>query len=136
MRRDLVLVIVTAILTLLQLNEGRGAARFLGLSEDPAGWAPIPFVVPAVLAVLPDRRITWAGAGAIYGIVAAAAWTGALSEVLLAAVLMPLGALFGRRIADVVRQPQVGAVRLVLVLAIALPVLTGAVDLVLRARTP
>ena len=80
---------------------------------------------------------TWpSAAGLLYGLTAGAIWPSGAIPALTAAPAMALGAPLGRLVADIVSAPDVRVWRLLAIVGVGLPLVTGAIDLVLRSRTP
>lgn len=134
-----VFLVVALVATLL--SGERDTAEYLGIAGDPRHTSPIPYIVPAaVFIVLARTRVgeawAWRIAGLLYGIAAGAVWPSGLASVIAAAPAMALGAPLGERIAAIVREPDARVWRLLAVVGIGLPVVTGAIDLFLRSRTP
>jgi len=116
------------------------------LLTDRAGWLPLP-LLPAALACWLVRRVTrregiaWAAAGVVFGVLALATWgpqpAGWAGPLLIAAALLAgLGAALGRRIGAVLLHPDGRTVPWLVLLGVAVPGLTGLVDLWLRTVTP
>lgn len=138
---------VSALWTLLALDAERRGARWLDqfgpVSADPASWLPLP-LLPAALAWAAARRLgcreraAWGVAGLTFGALAALGWRmGPPGWLLvpLAAPLAALGARLGDGVAATIRAPRRGrSWALLLSMAVALPAVTGAVDLFLRWR--
>ncbi|HET8567369.1 MAG TPA: hypothetical protein VFM93_00095 [Candidatus Limnocylindria bacterium] len=123
------------------LSGDRDTAGYLRLSPDPRNTAPIPYIVPALLAVaLPRLRLddvwAWRLAGLGFALAIAAVWGGTLVGIVAAAPLMAVAAPIGGWVADLVRMPDRRVLRLGVVVGIVLPVMTGAADLYVRTRTP
>jgi hypothetical protein len=137
--------------TLLQVTD---------FAQQPANWLPPP-LLPAALAfalvlvlvlvlMLPLARLArtrdrwewpaWLVAGAVYGVFLVAVWGPyrplAVPLILLAAVLVPCGALLGAWIYGVLARPTYGRIWALLLLGVAAPFTTGMVDLYLRLHTP
>lgn len=133
-----VFLVVALLATLLS---GERDAAYLGLQGDPKNTSPIPYIVPALAFALFARvRLgdawAWRFAGLLYGVAAAVVWPSGLLPLVAAAPAMALGAPLGGLIADIIRSPDVRVWRLLAVVGIGLPVVTGAIDLFLRSRTP
>lgn len=132
--------LVVALIATLLAGE-RDTAEYLGIQADPKNTAPIPYLVPALAFVaLARTRIgeawAWRIGGLLYGITAGAVWPSGPLPLLAAAPAMALGAPLGEKVADIVRSPDVRVWRLLVVVGVALPAATGAIDLFLRSRTP
>jgi len=121
-----------------------GNAEVLGLEKDPATTAGLPLIWAALpVAFLRDRpRAGYLWGGLVFGLIAYAQW-GWRDSPWLPLALVPLaplaalaGARFGAWVARSVTSPAATARRLVVVLVIAWPVLSGAVDLLLRSTVP
>ena len=115
-------------------------ARYFGLQHDPRNWLPLP-VFPAAAGFVVARalgagdRLAWAISGSVFGI-CGLAWDPNLALVPLAAVALLGGADIGRRMWRVVERPTGRSVAiLALGFGIAIPAMTGAVDLYLRLHT-
>jgi hypothetical protein len=121
-----------------------GTARELGLESDAASTAGIPILWAALpVAFLRTRpHVAYLLAGLVFGLVAYAQW-GWRDAPLLGLAALPFapvaalaGALAAWWTADVVRAPREGAApRLLAVVVLAWPAVTGAIDLVLRRAT-
>jgi hypothetical protein len=117
-----------------------GNAEALRLEKDPATTAGLPLIWAALpVALLRTRpRLGYLCGGLVFGVVAYAQWGWRESPVLALCLvpLAPLAALaaawFGGWVARAVTEPAATARRLVLLLVIAWPVLTGTIDLLLR----
>lgn len=101
----------------------------------------IPYVVPGiVLAVGGNRQgspVVWFLAAAGFALTTAAIWQGTPGGVLIGTLLFILGSLLADRIWRVVDVPtRAGVLGLTALSGIAMPALTGVVDLILRARIP
>jgi hypothetical protein len=123
------------------LSGERGTAEYLGIASVPRNVAPLPYLVPAVAvlalsAIRLPRPIAWGAAGLGWALACAAVWSGSGPGIVLGMPLMALGAPLGASIARLVRAPDRRVLGLVVVIGLALPVVTGLVDLSLRARTP
>lgn len=132
--------LVVALLATL-LSSERDTAEYLGIQGDPKNTSPIPYLVPALAFVLFARvRLSdawaWRIAGLLYGIAAGLVWPSGPLPLVAAAPAMAIGAPAGGLIADIVRSPDLRVWRLLAVLGVALPAVTGVIDLFLRSRTP
>ncbi len=101
----------------------------------------IPYLVPAiVLAIGGDRRespLIWFLASVGFALTTAAIWQGTSGGVIIAIPLFILGSLIADAIWHVVAFPtRTGVIKLATIAGIAIPAVTGIVDLVLRARIP
>jgi hypothetical protein len=147
-RRPRVWLAVALIWTVMVALREHGAARrldqFLLVSNLPASWLPLPLLPAALVLALAlwlgwGERPAWAAAGLAFGLLVYVVWGGqpwALVLAPLAAPAMIAGAWFGERVYGVLERPtELGAKALVL-LAVAVPIVTGALDLYLRAHTP
>ena len=112
-----------------------------GLQHDARNWLPVP-VFPAAMAFVAARaigageRLAWLAAGGVFG-VGSLLWDPHLLLVPVAAISLLGGAEAGRRVWAVVAKPTGRAVLTLAVLfGIAVPGVTGAVDLYLRLHTP
>lgn len=143
LRRTLIWLGVLLVFGLLVDAGTVGAARQLGLADDPASTAGIPLFWAAIpVALLRTRpRLAVLAAGAVFGLVAYAQWGWRDSPGLglLALAVAPFagfaGALAGAWTAQVVRRPAVHARRLLVAVVLIWPALTGTVDLALRRST-
>jgi len=117
-----------------------GNAEVLGLDKDPASTAGLPLIWAALPVALLRNRVRWGylWGGLVFGLIAYAQW-GWRESPWLALALVPLapiaalaGARFGAWVAGSVTSPAATARRLVLILVIAWPLLSGTVDLLLR----
>jgi hypothetical protein len=116
-------------------------AQRLGFAEDQAAVTPLPLLT-AVLVFALARPIPESArhalAGSALGLHAFFVWGGSHTSLyLVATALVPLAALIGAAVgrlagAVVVRPAEVPSVPTALLTALALPVLTGTVDMVLR----
>jgi hypothetical protein len=134
-----VFLVVAAVATFLSMSGDRREAEYFGIADEPANWLPIPFVAPALITALLAPRAggwAWAVAGLAYGLVVARFWPAVPLGIVAAAPLMALGAAIGARIHRIVEAPDHRVLRLVLVVGVALPMVTGVVDLFLRSMTP
>jgi hypothetical protein len=134
-----VFLVVALIATLL--SGERDTAEYLGIASDPRHTAPIPYLVPALAFVLLARTPigeawSWRVAGLLYGIAAGSVWPSGVIPMVTAAPAMSVGAPLGNALADVVRAPDLRVWRVLGIVGFGLPALTGAIDLVLRTRTP
>jgi hypothetical protein len=125
-------------------SEAQWLEGFAPLAGDPSAWLPLPVVFAAAafglgrVARLPER-LAWPLAGLVFAVVANSWWgphagVGALA--LLAALACLLGAHLGRALLTALAAPSRRGVTRVLAVAIAMPGLTGLIDLHLRAATP
>ncbi len=146
-RRAGVLLAAVVLWTLLgALGDLRSAARLETVRpfmRTPATWLPLP-ILPAALALLGALRLGWserrAGyvAGLVFGILAYLVWVNmllALPLVLLAAPALALGMWLGRSVSRTLDTPTGLGARALPLIAVIVPLLTGAVDLYLRMRT-
>ncbi|HZR97647.1 MAG TPA: hypothetical protein VFE37_03010 [Chloroflexota bacterium] len=136
------LVLVALLASLLPLAGDYRAARFLGVAATPAAWLPLPYV-PAVLALLATQALgataglAWGAAGIVFGLCAAGIWGAPAALALAAGPLFVGGEAAGRWALGTLQAPRLGrATILVVLLAVGLPLLSGALDLYLRAHTP
>ena len=132
------------------------AGMMLGLlrSFDARGWLTvgltallswtstlIPFIVPGIILALRAARsggaARWMLAGAGFSFTTAAIWQGTPGGALIGIPLFMLGGALALRIWDVVRAPtRSGVIALTALAGLAVPAVTGVVDLILRARIP
>ncbi len=101
----------------------------------------VPFLIPAlVVAIGGDRRgspVIWFLAAVGFAFTTAAIWEGTPLGALVAVPLFILGSLLASRIWGVVAVPtRAGVLTLTVLAGLAMPALTGIVDLALRARIP
>lgn len=122
------------------LSGERGTAEYLGIANDPKNTAPIPFILPALTVAIAPTRLgeawSWRIGGLLYGAAANAVWPAGLAPLLAAAPAMALGAPLGDKIAEITRAPDTRVWRLLMFVGVVLPAVTGALDLLLRNRTP
>jgi hypothetical protein len=151
-RRAWMLIATTVLWTLLTLSGDHSDARRLdtyfrvtNFAAHPANWLPLP-LLPAALTFLLARlarvpeRWAWLPAGLVYGFLVVAIWgpyrpLGGLL-ILVAAPLLLAGASLGTWIFGVLERPSYGRVWTLLLLGVAVPLVTGVVDLYLRLNTP
>jgi hypothetical protein len=120
---------------------GETFAQFVPGLGDQANWEAVPVLLPACLYLLLARwRENWAlGAAAVlFGVMCVNIWGERQSAQWLLALVLPAfalaGAWLGRRCHDILRAPHTfQQVLPLLVFAAGLPLLTGIVDLALRA---
>ncbi len=101
----------------------------------------IPFLVPGLILAIrrerPEGAMTWLLAGAGFALTTAAIWQGTPGSALLGIPLFMVGALLADGIWSVVAAPRrAGVIALACLAGIAMPALTGIVDLSLRTRIP
>jgi hypothetical protein len=101
----------------------------------------VPLIVAAIVLALRGTAAIgwrwWAITGLLFGAATAIVWQGTPGGVLLAAVLMPLGAGLADRIWRVVERPtRRGVLTFVTLAGVCAPAFTGIIDLALRSRTP
>jgi len=123
------------------LSGERGTAEYLGIANDLKNTAPVPYILPALtFAILAPTRLgeawSWRIGGLVYGAATNALWPAGLAPLLAAAPAMALGAPLGDKIAEITRAPDTRVWRLLMLVGVVLPAVTGAMDLVLRSRTP
>jgi hypothetical protein len=117
-------------------------ARHLGLAVDPAVWLPLPYLPAAMVLVAAGAirlvdRWAWAATGVTFGTCAAAIWGAPLLLALGAGPALVGGAAAWRWGWRTLEAPSPRPVAmLVALLAGALPLLCGAVELYLRTHTP
>jgi len=126
---------VTAVLT------GAFPLSYFGLGENAQNFAPIPFLIPGVLAGISPRivpiSLTWIASGLAFGAAAGAIWGTTPLSIAAAGPIMLLGARTGRLIGDVARNPTGGRISILLVMCCGVvPALMGFADLVFRVATP
>lgn len=131
---------MVTVVTLLALASERGTARYLGELSDARAWLPLP-LLPAALVVLVGLRLhlpergAWLLAGALFGGLVVWIWGASPALVLIAAPLLLLGARVGEWTAIALECPTRARVLTMLGAGLMTPVLTGGVDLWLRAVT-
>ena len=101
----------------------------------------VPFLVPAIVIAIGGNRqgspAVWFLAAVAFAFTTAAIWQGTPGGALLGVALFILGSLIANPIWEVVAFPtRAGVVTLTTLAGIVMPVLTGIVDLALRARIP
>lgn len=101
----------------------------------------IPFLVPGLILAVREKRpegpAIWMLAGAGFAFTTAAIWPGTPGGALLGIPLFMLGGALAERIWQVVSAPtRTGVLALTALAGVAMPALTGIVDLTLRARIP
>jgi hypothetical protein len=101
----------------------------------------IPFLVPAVVLAIGGNRqgspAVWLLAGTAFALATAAIWQGTPGGALIGVPLFIIGSLIANPIWHVVLFPtRRGVLKLTALAGLAMPALTGIVDLVLRARIP
>ncbi len=145
-RRAWVFCAAVAVFSLVQLLSMHGTAirldRYLPISHEAATWLPPP-LLPAAVALILARRVgmqergAWAIAGGVFGVLTALTWgSGHPLTWLLLPLAVPVtmvGAWIGTRIAWMLEEPiALDVRRIVPLLGITFPLLTGLVDLYLR----
>ena len=134
----------TVMVTLREHGAARRLDQFLLVSNAPASWLPLPLLPAALVFALAlwrgwGERRAWAAAGLMFGLLVYVVWGAkpwGFALVPLAAPAIIAGAWLGKRMFGVLDRPtELGAKALVL-LAVAVPLLTGVLDLYLRAQTP
>jgi hypothetical protein len=129
---------------MLGLLHAFSASRWLSLGLAALlSWTTtlVPFLVPAVIvAIGGDRRgspAVWLLAAIGFAFTTVAIWEGTAGGALIGVPLFIVGSLLASRIWAVVTVPTRGGVLALTALAgLAMPALTGIVDLALRARIP
>jgi hypothetical protein len=101
----------------------------------------IPYIVPGVVFALGRAQragpMIWLLAGAGFAFTTAAIWQGTPGGPLIGTVLFMLGGALAERIWSVVERPaRAGVLTITALAGIAMPALTGIIDLILRARIP
>lgn len=101
----------------------------------------IPFLIPGVILALrrtrPEGPVIWMLAGAGFALTTAGIWQGTPGGALLGIPMFMIGGALADRIWQVVSLPtRTGVLALTTLAGLAMPALTGIVDLVLRARIP
>lgn len=144
-------VLIALLATMFAFGSASGRVEFLDervllpdgvpLADDLRNVRALPFVIAAAAYVLMtalrrSERISWAVAGFAFGVVVAAWWDHPAWLVLPAAPAMALGAFWGGRMLGVLREPDWGGLRALTAMALGLPLITGALDLYMRANTP
>jgi len=112
--------------------------------QTPAAWLPLP-ILPAAIAFVAACRVGWRErrawliAGLVFGAFACLIWANVFPGLLLiplAAPALAIGAWLGERLFGVLECPTEVGAKALLLLAVVVPLLTGAVDLYLRTHTP
>ncbi len=151
-RRAWMLLLITLVWTLISASGDHSDARRLdtylqvtNFAQTPANWLPLPLFPAAVafllarLARIPERW-AWLPAGLVYGLFLVVIWGPyaplGLPLILLAAPIALLGSLVGDAVFGVLERAEYTRVWLLLLVALAVPFLTGSVDLYLRLHTP
>jgi len=119
------------------------------IAEDPANYAALAVIVPAVLLAFAvwrrwDDRIGYGLAGLAIGLLAFATWGSkgpmpgvALALVFVAPLVAIAGSQVGKSILAVVKEPRELPVKVMVpILGIGMPLATGLIDLYLRTVTP
>jgi hypothetical protein len=101
----------------------------------------IPFVLPGLILAVrrerPEGPALWLLAGAGFALTTAAIWQGTPSGALIGIALFIVGGSLAERIWSVVERPtRAGVIAVTALAGIAMPALTGIVDLALRSRIP
>ena len=151
-RRSWLLVVLVALWTLLDTTRSQAmvlatAAHQPSLVEHAANWSPLPLLLPTLLLLLlsvPRFRIptlrAWGVAGFVLGLQLYQTFVLTTPGLLLCLVAIPsmlLGKRIGERTYDIIARPSsLPAVMTVIFLGIAVPLVTGMVDLTLRMNTP
>jgi hypothetical protein len=147
-RRARVFLMVALIWTMLAtLGERSRAIRldqFLVVSNLPASWLPLPLLPSACALALAiwlgwNERWAWASAGLVFGLLVYMVWgrqPWAFTLVPLAAPAMLAGAWLGKRTFNILEHPSVLAVKALVLMGVVVPLLTGMLDLYMRAHTP
>jgi hypothetical protein len=134
--------VVAALGTVLAVSGERREARFYGLEADPRTWLPVPYLAAAltvsILRVAHVReRWCWIVAGLPFGVLAILAWGASPALVLVAGPALLAGASIGDWIFRVLERPTGrGVLAVIGLLGLGIPLVSGIVDLFLRARTP
>jgi hypothetical protein len=132
------------LVTALRTAVGFDLLFHLQLARHPAAWLPIP-LLPAALAFVAARRVgvserwAWAAAGWLFGALVLLTWGRHPLGVLLGLLAIPLmlaGASLGEWAHGVLRRPAEWGVKRLVLLGVAMPLLTGIVDLYMRRMTP
>lgn len=143
-RRARFVLILVACSTAMMLLRDRGGAVRLGL--DPAQgahWLPLPLLPAALVAALCWRSrlpeaLAVALGGAAFGVLTQLAWPsiGVAPAAIVGGLAAAGGALLGRRLGDLLAHPTRRGSVVLAAVAVGAPLVTGAVDLYLRLRTP
>jgi hypothetical protein len=108
-----------------------------------ASWTStlIPFLIPGIILAVgrthPETAVIRVLAAAGFALTTAVIWQGSLVGAIVGTVLFYAGLLIAERVWSVVARPtRSGVLAIATVFGLALPALTGVVDLALRARIP
>jgi len=141
--RTSLLVALAVIWTVFAAFRERSAAIRLGIDPSHvAAWIPIP-LLPATIGAALAWRMRWGQmavalvAGAVFGGVSQAIWPsiGVVGATILGAGACAIGFTLGAHLASVLEKPTARRCLAVATTAVAVPVLTGLVDLYLRLQT-
>jgi hypothetical protein len=147
-RRPKVLLSLALIWTLFTSLSERGAAhrldQFTPVSGHMAAWLPLPVLPAALVLTLAlklgwSERRAWCAAGLVFGLLMYLVWGAqpwAMLLTPLAAPAMLAGAWVGARIFQTLERPTELSAKALVLVAVVMPLLTGALDLYLRTHTP
>jgi hypothetical protein len=144
-RRVLFLVAVIVLWSVFAMLRDRGAVTRLGLNPAQAAtWLPIPLLPSTLVAVLLWRlsrgpRTVAAISGALFGLLCQLIWptpAGPVLGMVCGALFALLGTLAGAWLSTILERPAARPCATLATVSLCIPILTGAVDLYLRLRTP
>jgi hypothetical protein len=138
-RRPRTFLGAVVLVTVLIAIEPWGEARFFGLARDIRNWLPVPILPAAIGFVLARGRgdaMAWITAGLVFAFFTVVTWNPSAPLFLLSGAGFAAGAAAGAQLWRTVVSPDRTRVALALgIVGLALPAVTGTVDIYLRTHT-